>query len=106
MMYNISNYVRKNKERAVELLKENNKFSFDLEDLDGDEIPYVICAFGGLCDCAVNKINYDAEKDLFYLKVIDMEYGGIYEIDETDCIQGTENDVFMWIGEEFNEEIV
>jgi hypothetical protein len=37
---------------------------------------------------------------------MDLDNGNKIEIDEYDCSRGTENDVYMWIGEEFNDEVI
>ena len=106
-MKNVYKVIAENRKRAIELMIHENRLSFDLSEMDGDEIPYVIATLGdGLIDCVIINIDYDKEKDIFLFKAMDLDNGNKIEIDEYDCSRGTENDVYMWIGEEFNDEVI
>lgn len=105
-MKNVFNVIRENRQRAIELMTEEDCFSFNIEEWDGDEMPYVIASLGdGLMDCVVTKIDYNKEKNIFLFKVTDLDTDNKIEIDEFDCVRGTENDVWMWIGEEIGDEV-
>lgn len=109
-MKSIFNVIRENKARAIELCKLNNVSVFGLSDYDGDEIPYVLLDFGcGIIDGAVNRISMvdDAATNgkKFELEVEDLQSGETHTATDYDCIVGTENDVYMWIGEHFDDKV-
>lgn len=110
-MKSIFNVIKENRLRAIELCKLNNVSVFDLSEYDGDEIPYVLVDFGcGIIDSAVTKISMVDDTLLdggkkFELEIEDLQNGETYTATEYDCIVGTENDVYMWIGEHFDDKV-
>lgn len=109
-MKNIFNIIKENRARAIELCKKNNVSVFNLSEYDGDEIPYVLVDFGeGIIDSEVIKISIVDDVvpngGKIELEIKDLQGGETYTATEYDCIVGTENDVYMWIGEHFDDKV-
>ena len=114
-MIHIEEFIEKNKQEAIEILKAHNgriDFVEDGDALDTGEwcgnpneveVPWVIYAPGELADLAVLsvRLNEKGEMEFYGLDVDVIEASDWFYV--TDCVSNTENEIYEFLGDGYSK---